>query len=150
MKKDKIVGIGAILTALFFFIQTWTVKIPDNLAEPGPRLVPFMAQALMVICGVGMVIESERKNEEEKEFLGKSGWNRLGKAFFVLVCYAVALTYLGFIWSTPFVAFVLINMLSEKKDVSIRSKVVGSFIITFAFYLVFTKGFGVMLPQGKL
>lgn len=149
MKKDRIVGIGAILTALFFFYHTKSIKIPANLAEPGPRLVPYMAQALMVICGIGMIVESELKKEEEKVFLTKDGWKRLGIAFGLLFIYAIALTYFGFLWPTPFMAFILINMLSGDKKVSLGAKIIGSLVITAAFYLMFTKGFGVMLPQGK-
>lgn len=149
MKKDKIVGIGAILVAIFFFYHTGSIKVPENIVDPGPRLLPYLAQLLMVICGIGVIVESEMKKEEEKAYLTKEGWKRLGIAFGVLIGYAVALTYIGFIWSTPFMSFILINMLSGEKKVPLVVNVIVSIAITAALYLIFAKGFGVMLPQGK-
>ncbi|WP_171903813.1 tripartite tricarboxylate transporter TctB family protein [Cellulosilyticum sp. I15G10I2] len=149
MKKDRLVGIGAILAAIFFFYHTGSIKVPDNIVDPGPRLLPYLAEALMVICGIGMIVESEIKNKEEKAYLTKDGWKRMGIAFGVLIAYAIALTYIGFLWATPFMAFVLINMLSGEKKVSLTENIILSIVITAGLYLMFAKGFGVMLPQGK-
>lgn len=121
MKKDRLIGIGAILTAIFFFYHTRSIRVPENIVDPGPRLLPYLAEALMVICGIGIIVQSEIKKEEEKTYLTKDGWKRLGIAFGVLIAYAIALTYVGFIWATPFMAFALVNMLSgEKKGFTCR------------------------------
>ncbi|GAB6087195.1 tripartite tricarboxylate transporter TctB family protein [Alkaliphilus crotonatoxidans] len=149
MKKDRLIGIGAILTAIFFFYHTRSIRVPENIVDPGPRLLPYLAEALMVICGIGIIVQSEIKKEEEKTYLTKDGWKRLGIAFGVLIAYAIALTYVGFIWATPFMAFALVNMLSGEKKVSLAVNIILSIVISAALYLIFAKGFGVMLPQGK-
>lgn len=149
VKKDRIVGIGAILAAIFFFYHTGSIKVPENIVDPGPRLLPYLAEALMAICGIGMMVESEIKKEEEKAYLTKDGWKRLGIAFVVLIGYAIGLTYVGFVWATPFMAFVLINMLSGEKKIPLVVNVIVPIVITVVLYLIFAKGFGVMLPQGK-
>jgi energy-converting hydrogenase Eha subunit E len=149
IKRDQIVGVGIILVAIFFFYHTSSIRIPANITDPGPRLLPYLAQAMIIICSVGMIIQSARKKEEEKPYLTKEGWMRLGIAFFVLIAYAIALTYVGFIWATPFMAFVLITMLSGEKKIPILIKIVAAIAITVAVYFIFSKGFSVMLPQGK-
>src|SRR5699024_8868697 len=107
IKKDQIIGIGAILVAVFFFYHTQSIRIPENIIDPGPRMMPYISQIIMAICGVGMIIESERKNEKEEEYLSKHGWIRLATIFGVIIAYAVGLTYFGFIIVTPFMAFLL-------------------------------------------
>ncbi|NDL67810.1 tripartite tricarboxylate transporter TctB family protein [Anaerotalea alkaliphila] len=148
MKRDKIVGIGAVLTAVFFFYHTTAIRIPVNLAEPGPRLMPYLAEALMALCGIGMIVESEMKKEEDKPYLTKEGWKRLGIIFGVLSAYTMGLVVLGFLWVTPFMLFVLIGMLSGEQKVPRVKKAVISVAVTFALYFVFAKGFSVGLPAG--
>lgn len=150
MKKDRIIGIGAIATALFFFYHTSSIRVPDNIVDPGPRFVPYLAQFLILVCGIGVLVESELKKEEEKPYLTKDGWKRLGIAFCLLIVYALALTYVGFVWSTPVMAYILLNMLNAEGKAHPIKNIIISIIITAALYLMFAKGFGVMLPQGKL
>lgn len=148
LKTDQIIGIGAILVAAFFFYHTRTIRVPENMIDPGPRLMPYLAQLIMVICGVGMIVESERKNEPEKEYLSKQGWIKLGIIFGVIIAYAIGLTYLGFIITTPIVAFVLIRMLGEGTKISHLKTAIIAVVLTATIYLIFSEGFGVMLPQG--
>lgn len=148
MKKDKIIGIGAIITAVFFFYHTQTVTIPENIAEPGPRSVPYIAQALMIVCGVGIIVESMKN--EEKTFLSKEGWKKLLMAYAILFLYAIGLTFLGFILVTPFMIFIAITMLSGKKKISFLKRGIVSVGVTLSLYLIFSQAFGVMLPQGIL
>lgn len=148
LKTDQIIGIGAILVAVFFFYHTRTIRMPENMIDPGPRLMPYISQIIMAVCGVGMIIEAEKKNEPEEAYLSKQGWIRLGIIFGVIVAYAIGLTYLGFIIATPFMAFVLIRMLSEENNITYIKTAIVSIVLTAGIYLVFSEGFGVMLPQG--
>lgn len=149
MKKDGVVGVSAIIVSLFFLYQTTLVRIPENLAEPGPRIVPYISLVLIIICGIGMVMESFKSNNEKK-FLTKEGWKKLGYIYGVLFAYAVGLTYFGFLLTTPFIAFIVIKMLSGDNKISFFKKLLVSVFLTIGFYVIFTSGFGVMLPQGML
>lgn len=148
MKKDALVGLGAIFVAIFFFYFTSSIKVPSNIVDPGPRFFPYIAELLIVICGIGMIVES--RNKEEKPFLSKIGWKKLGFAFLVLILYAIALTYVGFLIATPFMHFTLVNMLSGEKKIPTYVNVILSVVVTLFLYIVFAKGFSVMLPPGKL
>ncbi len=148
MKKTRIIGVGAILTAIFFFYHTRSIPVPVNIVDPGPRFLPYLAEALILLCGIGMIVESELKKEEEKPYLTKEGWVRLGLGFGLLVLYAIALTVVGFLIATPVMAFIVINMLSGEKKIPIWVNCLSSVLITASLYMIFTMGFEVMLPQG--
>ncbi|WP_164919084.1 MULTISPECIES: tripartite tricarboxylate transporter TctB family protein [Acutalibacteraceae] len=150
LKKDGIVGIGAVLAAAFFFYHTQEIRTPANLVEPGPTLMPIIAEALMAVCGLGMLVESLLKREEDEAYLAKDGWKRLFVAFGVMVLYAVGLQFLGFNISTPVISFVLIKMLSGGKKVPAALSAVIAVALTAALYLIFTKGFAISLPEGVL
>ncbi len=148
MKRDRIIGIGTIIVALFFLYHTKSIRVPANIIEPGPRLVPYIAIGLMIICSIGMIIGSYKK--EEKEYLDKAGWKRLGVAYGTLFLYAIGLTLLGFVITTPFMAYRLITMLKSGNPLSVWKKIIISILITAFLYVIFSLAFGVMLPQGNL
>lgn len=149
MKKDGIIGASTIIISLFFLYQTTLIRIPENLAEPGPRMVPYISLVLIIICGIGIFMESF-KNNNEKNFLTKKGWKKLGYIYGVLFADAIGLTYFGFLLTTPFIAFIVIKMLSGDNKISFVKKLLVSVLLTISFYVIFTSGFGVTLPQGML
>lgn len=149
LKKDGIIGIGAVLASIFFFFQTREIRTPANLVEPGPTLLPYMVEALMAVCGLGMFAESLMNREKDEAYLTKDGWKRLFIAFGALVLYAVVLYFGGFLVSTPIVSFLFIEMLSGEKKVPVVRAVGFAVVLTAALYLIFTKGFAIGLPKGK-
>lgn len=150
MKKDTIIGIGAIIVALLFFISTGDIKNSTDLVDPGPRLMPYIAELMMAACGAGIVYESLKDKTEDKEFLSKEGWKRLGIIFVILVIYAVCLGLIGFLIATPFMFMILMQMLNADGFQPWPKVIILSFILTAFIYLTFAKGFQVSLPKGSL
>ncbi|MFV0576185.1 MAG: tripartite tricarboxylate transporter TctB family protein [Vibrio sp.] len=150
LKKDRIISIFFLVVAAVFLIFVTDIKMPSNLTEPGPRIMPYLSILLMVICSLGVLVESFTKQQEEKPFLSKEGWKRLGTILGVLVIYSIGLMSIGFLAATPFMAFIVINMLSGETKVSLITGIIGAIIVTAAIYLLFAVGFDVMLPPGML
>ncbi|MFV0439688.1 MAG: tripartite tricarboxylate transporter TctB family protein [Lachnospirales bacterium] len=150
MKKDRIIGIGAILVGLFFMLSTGSIKIPTDLVDPGPRLFPYIAELLMIVCGAGIVYESYIDKSEEKAYLSKEGWKKLGSIFTLLIAYAVGLNFVGFIISTPFMFAILIQILNSQGFQPWVKVILISLALTAFIYFAFAIGFNVTLPKGSL
>ena len=103
MRHDMVTGIVGLLTCIFFFIMTQQVRQPANLLEPGPRLLPYVAIFLIGISSIALIVKGYKEREiAEKPYFPKGGVIKVTKSFLMLVIYAVAMTYLGFVITTPF------------------------------------------------
>ncbi len=150
MKKDTIVGIGAILVAMFFMFNTGSIKASTDLVDPGPRLMPYIAEVMMIICGAGIIFESFKDKKEDKPYLSKEGWKRLGIIFSILIAYAVCLSLFGFVASTPFMFAILMQILNADGFQAWPKVIVISVVLTALIYAAFVLGFQVQLPKGSL
>ncbi len=150
MKRDTKIGIGFILVAMFFMFNTGSIKVPNDLIDPGPRVLPYIAEIMMMICGAGMVFESLKDKTEESAYLTKESWKKLFVIFSLLIVYAIALGFVGFIIATPFMFVILMQMLNSDGFQPWPKVIVISLILTLLIYLAFAKGFQVSLPKGSL
>ncbi|MFV0502487.1 MAG: tripartite tricarboxylate transporter TctB family protein [Lachnospirales bacterium] len=150
MKKDTIIGIGAILVAIFFMFNTGSIKAPADLVDPGPRILPYIAEILMIICGSGIIYESLKDKNKEKNYLSKEGWKKLGFIFILLIAYSIGLSFVGFIFATPFMFAILMQILNSNKFQPCPKVIIIALILTALIYVAFAKGFSVSLPKGSL
>lgn len=149
LKNDRIVSVFFFVIAIFLFLFIDDIKMPSNLTEPGPRIMPYLSVFLMMSCCLGVFVESFKK-KDDKLFLSKVGFKKLLKIISALVLYTLGLLWLGFLVSTPFLAYALINMLSGDNKINFLKRIFASIIITYSIYLMFYVGFNVMLPPGSI
>ena len=118
MRHDMVTGIVGLLTCIFFFIMTQQVRQPANLLEPGPRLLPYVAIFLIGISSIALIVKGYKEREiAEKPYFPKGGVIKVTKSFLMLVIYAVAMTYLGFVITTPFATAAFIYDLKGNSEV---------------------------------
>lgn len=118
MRRDMVTGIVGLLTCVFFCFMTLQVRQPAKLLEPGPRLLPFVALFLIGISSIALIIRGYKdRAKEEKPYFPKGGVLKVTKSFLMLVLYAVAMTYLGFVITTPFATAAFIYDLKGNSEV---------------------------------
>ena len=145
MRHDMVTGIVGLLTCIFFFIMTQQVRQPANLLEPGPRLLPYVAIFLIGISSIALIVKGYKEREiAEKPYFPKGGVIKVTKSFLMLVLYAVAMTYLGFVITTPFATAAFIYDLKGNSEVKPVSTAIISVVVTAALYAMF------VLPAGVL
>lgn len=151
MKRDTVTGIVGLLGCAFFLSATQSIKEPAKLLEPGPRLLPYVAIALIAMSSAALIIKGymDRK-KDEKPYFPKGGVLKVTKSFLLLVVYAVAMTFLGFLASTPFATFAFIYDLKGVSKVKPVTAVIISVLVTAGLYAMFVYGFQVKLPAGTL
>jgi putative tricarboxylic transport membrane protein len=141
--------------SVIFFAMTFQIKVIDGLYEPGPRIIPYLAEAITFFTALLMTINA-RGNEknpdmkESKAFLTREGWKRLGLAFAMMLGYTILLSLVGYLIATPIASLVFIYVLSGRKKVNFVVAIVITAILTIGIYFLFTKGFSISLPKGLL
>lgn len=151
MRHDMVTGIVGLLTCIFFFIMTQQVRQPANLLEPGPRLLPYVAIFLIGISSIALIVKGYKEREiAEKPYFPKGGVIKVTKSFLMLVIYAVAMTYLRFVITTPFATAAFIYDLKGNSEVKPVSTVIISVVVTAVLYAMFVFAFQIKLPAGVL
>ena len=151
MRHAMVTGIVGLLTCIFFFIMTQQVRQPANLLEPGPRLLPYVAIFLIGISSIALIVKGYKEREiAEKPYFPKGGVIKVTKSFLMLVIYAVAMTYLGFVITTPFATAAFIYDLKGNSEVKPVSTVIISVVVTAVLYAMFVFAFQIKLPAGVL
>ena len=151
MRHDMVTGIVGLLTCIFFFSMTQQVRQPANLLEPGPRLLPYVAIFLIGISSIALIVKGYKEREiAEKPYFPKGGVIKVTKSFLMLVIYAVAMTYLGFVITTPFATAAFIYDLKGNSEVKPVSTVIISVVVTAVLYAMFVFAFQIKLPAGVL
>ena len=151
MRHDMVTGIVGLLTCIFFFIMTQQVRQPANLLEPGPRLLPYVAIFLIGISSIALIVKGYKEREiAEKPYFPKGGVIKVTKSFLMLVIYAVAMTYLGFVITTPFATAAFIYDLKGNSEVKPVSTVIISVVVAAVHYAMFVFAFQIKLPAGVL
>ena len=151
MRRDMVTGIVGLITCVFFLIMTFQVRQPAKLLEPGPRLLPFVAIFLIGISSIALIVKGYRERAvEEKPYFPKGGVKKVSKSFVMLVVYAIAMTYLGFILTTPFATAAFIYDLRGNSEVKPVPTAIISVIVTAVLYAMFVFAFQIKLPAGIL
>ena len=150
MRRDTVTGIVGLLGCAFFLSATQSIKQPAKLLEPGPRLLPYVAIVLIAMSSIALIIKGIKERAKEKPYFPKGGALKITKSYLLLIVYAFAMTWLGFLMTTPFATFALIYDLKGVSKVKPVAAVIISVLVTAGLYAMFVFGFQVKLPAGRL
>lgn len=150
MRRDTVTGIAGLLGCAFFLSAAQSIKQPAKLLEPGPRLLPYVAIVLIAMSSIALIIKGIKERAKEKPYFPKGGALKITKSYLLLIVYAFAMTWLGFLMTTPFATFALIYDLKGVSKVKPVAAVIISVLVTAGLYAMFVFGFQVKLPAGRL
>ena len=150
MRRDTVTGIAGLLGCAFFLSATQSIKQPAKLLEPGPRLLPYVAIVLIAMSSIALIIKGIKERAKEKPYFPKGGALKITKSYLLLIVYAFAMTWLGFLMTTPFATLALIYDLKGVSKVKPVAAVIISVLVTAGLYAMFVFGFQVKLPAGRL
>ena len=155
LNRTQVVGIIFLLIAAFFAAMTPSIHVIDGLYEPGPRIFPYLAEGIIALCSIIMIFQAHGKEKdpkaaESKPYLDKAGWTRLGIASALMIIYAILLTVVGFLISTPIMTLAFIFVLSSGEKVNKIAAIIITAVLTLGIYFLFTELFSIPLPSGIL
>lgn len=150
IKRDQVTGAVLVLLGLVVFFMTSTFTMPITAAYPGPRMLPAIAALGFVVCGSGILIGSSLGKKEEKAYMVKAGWIRIGAALAVIAAYIAAMTVAGYLIATPIILYVLTAMFAKGSDSTLKGRIIFSVAVSVIIYVIYVFAFGLMLPSGIL
>lgn len=146
-KRDQITGGFIFILGVIVYTLTTSFSKPLSMTYPGPRMLPTIAAFGFIICGTGIFLTSTFKHSEEKAFMSKSGWLRIGLILTILAVYILSMKILGFLIITPICLYILVTLFSKGWKSSLIGRVVFSLVFTGIIYVLYSNVFGLTLPR---
>jgi putative tricarboxylic transport membrane protein len=145
LRPDAIAGLATL--ALGSVIAVEAQRIPDpGMDVIGPGAFPFVLGLIIAGCGLGLVLVSLatdiRAAKEER-----ARWLVLGAALALLVAYAHALAYLGFLVATALFVAACLALLDQRSPVCIA---IAASLVSVIVFAVFGFILRVDLPVGRV
>jgi putative tricarboxylic transport membrane protein len=143
---DVAIGVGVMLLAA---IVAWqTSVIPDNAiyAKVGPKIIPWLATALLAVMGVALTITGLRGGWEHED-AGDTDYRALGLLALALVLNIVLIDRAGFIIAST-VLFALTARAFGSRQI-VRDAGIG-FVLALVAYLGFDRGLGYKIGSGLI
>lgn len=164
MKKnrDLIAGITVVLFSILYFISSLGIKVVDTGGITSVTYPRFLA-GLLGLLGIMLIFQSQKSKIVEtvdedgikKENIGVSstGKTRVFTTILLLVFYALALRFLGFILTNLIYIFLQTMVLTDRKEwtrKNIVKAILYAVILTLAIYLIFNSLLKMVLPRGLI
>lgn len=150
VKRDQLTGAALVIIGIVVFILTSQFSIDIRPDYPGPKMFPMVSVIGFVVCGTGIFLQSTLSKKEEKKFLVKEGWIKIGISFGLLILYIFGMKYVGYLISTPIILFLLSTFYSKGFTSKLISRIIFSILFTALSYLIYVYAFGIRLPEGLL
>lgn len=148
INRNQITGAVIVLLGVLVFVSISSYKVPFSMSYPGPKALPGLAAIGFVICGAGIFIEGCKEKKDDKPFLSKKGWAKLGISMAALILYVVAMNYLGFWIPTVLLLFGLSTYYAQGYESKWWGRAIFAVVFTVVLYLVYQVVFGYHLPAG--
>ena len=149
IKRDQITGAVLILLGAVVFLMTTTFSTPITAAYPGPRMLPSIAAFGFAVCGLGILVESTLSKKEQKAYMAKAGWVRMG-ASLIITAYIAVMTAAGYLIATPAALYVLTTMFAGGGSSTLKGRLLFSVAVAVIIYVIYVYAFGLTLPSGML
>ncbi|MBR4753547.1 MAG: tripartite tricarboxylate transporter TctB family protein [Lachnospiraceae bacterium] len=152
-QKDRILGIASVLISLWIVMQTMALQVVEKRGDPGSRLFPLIGAAIMLICGLALII---KPGKESKQFLTKEQWKSAGIIFGVYCLCVILFWLVGFMIAVPVVLFIITLLFQgqSRPDDPMKKRVIRSLIYAViagaAIYVIYVIGLQADLPTGLL
>lgn len=150
IKRDQITGAVLILLGTVVFLMTTTFSTPITAAYPGPRMLPSIAAFGFAVCGLGILVESTLSKKEQKAYMAKAGWVRMGASLIIITAYIAVMTAAGYLIATPAALYVLTTMFAGGGLSTLKGRLLFSVAVAVIIYVIYVYAFGLTLPSGML
>ena len=144
MTVDRILGVGAILTAIPVAAAAWGFGVGTP-KSPGAGFWPLLVVAAMAGLGVWLIVHPSR--EGVAAAVPESRWGRLWIALGTMAFYAAALNSLGFPLATVLLLLVQLRWVEGRPWRSSAWIAVLATLVSFVLFRVLLK---VPLPVGVI
>ena len=151
---ETLLALGAIVFGILIVWQTTLIRLTPAYSKVGPRVIPYIVGAGLVIVGAWLAYEAltgravaGSADSEDADLSLPTDWRCIGLLALALIAYLFLIEPAGFIIASAVLfAWAAIAMGSRRYA---RDIVIGILLAT-ALYLLFNRGLGLSLPAGIL
>ena len=152
-KKDMILGVASVCISLWIVWQTMALQAIEKRGDPGSRLFPYIGAAIMLICGVVLII---KPGQDDKQFMTKDQWKSAGLIFAVYCLCTFLFWLVGFMIAVPIILFIITFLFQgqSRPDDPVQKRLIRSLIYAViagaAIYVIYVIGLQADLPTGLI
>ncbi len=151
MTKDMTAGIFSVVLGLGYLVAAFRIPVFDTGDEIGPRAFPFMISAVVICCGLALILK-ELKSRNRKPFswgfTSERGiWLRILITIAAGIIYGLVLDGLGYVIATFFFMIVVASIVNIGRHLQNILIAAAFSIVTFVAFEVILK---LSLPRGIL
>jgi putative tricarboxylic transport membrane protein len=140
--NDRVLGVAALLLAVFLTVFGWGLEAPFAYEPVGPRAFPLGLALVIGLCGAWLVYKGGGDAEPNPE-----GANlRITIMVALIAAYALMFVWLGFVLANA----VMVTVVGRLFGGSWLKSVISGVVMSVAFFLLFDKLLDVVLPTGLL
>ena len=151
---EALLALGAIVFGILIFWQTTLIRLTLAYSKVGPRVIPYIVGAALVIAGVWLAYEAltgraatGSAESEDADPTLPTDWRCISLLALALLAYLFLIERAGFIIASA-TLFVTAAFAMGSRRLA-RDVAIGVILAT-VLYIVFTRGLGLSLPAGIL
>lgn len=151
MTKNLTTGIFSVILGLVYLAGTYNIPLNDAGDSVGPRSFPFLIAALVLICGVALIINDLRSKDRKPfswGFASESGvWLRIIATMVVGIIYGLVLDWLGYLIATFFFMIIVTTLINVGRH---KQNLIVSVLFSIISFISFALILKLSLPRGLL
>lgn len=151
MTKNRTAGILAVVLGVFYLAGAFAVPVFDAGDQVGPRAFPFLIAALVIGCGVALLVQDFRSAERKPFSWGvaadRTVWVRILLTMAAGIIYGLVLDDLGYLIATFLFMMFVSSLINVGRHVQNLTIAVLFSVVTFVSFALILK---LSLPRGVL
>src|SRR5215212_1228903 len=151
---EMLLALWAVLFGILIVWQTTLIRLTPAYSKVGPRVIPYIVGAGMVVVGVWLAYEAltggaslGTTESEDADPALPTDWRTVGLLALALFAYLLLIERAGFIIASATLFVVAAFAMGSRRLV--RDIAIG-IVMSTVLYLVFSRGLGLSLPAGIL
>jgi putative tricarboxylic transport membrane protein len=151
---EMLLALWAVLFGILIVWQTTLVRLTPAYSKVGPRVIPYIVGAGMIVVGVWLAYEAltgrmslGTTESEDADPALPTDWRTVGLLALALLVYLLLIERAGFIIASA-TLFVMAAFAMGSRRLA-RDIAIG-IVMSTVLYVVFSRGLGLSLPAGIL
>lgn len=151
MTKNLTTGIFAVILGLAYLAGTFNIPMNEAGDSVGPRSFPLLNAALVIICGLALIVNDLRSKDRKPFSWGFAAesdvWLRILATMTAGIIYGLVLDWLGYLIATLFFMIIVTSLINVGKH---KQNLIISVLFSIISFISFALLLKLSLPRGLL